>query len=57
MRTVQIYMYLARHEDKLRQLLAVKTQSNSFLSQGEALKLLGVARKKRRRPAIARATN
>jgi hypothetical protein len=55
-RTAQIYMYLAKHENKLKQLLAAKAQTNSFLSQGEALKLLSVARKKRRRPATIRAT-
>ena len=55
MRTAQIYMYLAKHEDKLAQLVASKAQGNSFLSQGEALKLLGVARKKRRRATIKRA--
>jgi hypothetical protein len=55
-RTAQIYMHLARNEDKLKQLLAAKTQSGSFLSQGEALKLLSVANKKRRR-AIARPTS
>lgn len=48
-RTAQIYMYLAKHEDKLRQLLAAKPQSNAVLSQGEALRLLSVARKKQRR--------
>ena len=55
MRTAQIYMYLAKHEDQLRQLVAAKAQGSSFLSQGEALKLLGVARKKHRRATIKRA--
>jgi hypothetical protein len=55
LRTAQIYMYLAKHEDQLRQLLAVKTNGNTFLSQGQALRLLSVARKKRRRAANVRA--
>ena len=52
-RTAQIYMYLAKHEDQLRQLVAAKTQGNSFLSQNEALRLLSVAQKKRRRRRVA----
>jgi hypothetical protein len=52
-RTAQIYMYLAKHEDQLKQLVAAKTNSNSFLAQGEALKLLSMARKKRKRAALA----
>src|SRR5262249_46423791 len=48
-RTAQIYMYLAKHKDQLRQLDAPQTQGNSFLARNEALKLLGVARKKRSR--------
>src|SRR5262245_10343385 len=51
MRTAQIYMYLAKHEDQLRQLLAVKTNGTAILSKGQALRLLSAARKKRRRVA------
>lgn len=50
MRTAQIYMYLARNETKLRQLLAAKTQGTAYLSQGAALKLLSVGQKKRKAP-------
>jgi hypothetical protein len=50
-RTAQIYMYLAKHEDLLKQLVAAKTQPNAFLTQNEALKLLSIARKKRKRGA------
>src|ERR1035437_1330925 len=44
LRTAQHYMYLAKHEDKLRQLLAPDAQGNAFISQAQALKLLGVAK-------------
>jgi hypothetical protein len=53
LRTAQHYMYLAKHEDKLRQLVAPDAQGNAFISQAQALKLLGAARAKRRRPARA----
>jgi hypothetical protein len=55
LRTAQIYMLLARNKDKLRQLLAAKNANGSFLTQKEALKFLGIARAKRRRPATVRA--
>ena len=51
LRMVQIYMYLARHEDQLRQLLAAETRKNSFLSQDEAVKFLSSAKQKKRRRA------
>jgi len=51
MRTAQHYMYLAKHEDKLRQLVAPDAQGDAFISQAQALKLLGAAKKKRRRAA------
>ncbi len=52
MRTAQIYMYLAAHEAQLCQLLNIKANENSFLTQAQALKLLSVGKKKKkpRRP-------
>jgi hypothetical protein len=47
-RTAQVYMYLARQEDKLKQLLAGKANGNAAISQSQALKLLSAARTKRR---------
>ncbi len=55
-RTAQIYMLLARNKDSLTQLLAAKAQTNSFLTQGEALNFLGVAKKKRKRVQKAKPT-
>jgi hypothetical protein len=46
-RTAQIYMYLFRNKEKLSQLLAAKANANSHLTQHQALKLLGTAKKKR----------
>jgi hypothetical protein len=53
MRTAQIYMFLAKHEALLNQLLATNLQNSAFLSQNQALKLLSVARAKRRKPKKA----
>ena len=49
MRVAQIYMKLARQEDKLKELLAERRIGNSYLSQGAALKLLSTASNKRKR--------
>jgi hypothetical protein len=51
-RTAQIYMFLAKHEDQLYQLLMAKPNANSVLTQGAALKLLGAARKNRKRRVV-----
>jgi hypothetical protein len=48
LRTSQVYMYLAKHEDQLRQLLAGKANGNASISQTQALKLLSAGRTKRR---------
>lgn len=48
-RTAQHYMHMAKHEDKLRQLVGPEAQGIAFISQAQALKLLGAAKKKRRR--------
>lgn len=50
-RTAQVYMHLAKHEAELAQLVSSKTQGSSFISQAEALKLLGMAKEKKRRKA------
>jgi hypothetical protein len=53
LRTAQHYMYLAKHEAKLRQLVGPDAQGTAFLSQAQALKLLGAAKKKRKRAVRA----
>ena len=53
LRTAQHYMYLAKHEEKLRQLVGPDAQGTAFLSQAQALKLLGAAKKKRKRAVRA----
>ena len=45
--------YLAKHEEKLRQLVGPDAQGTAFLSQAQALKLLGAAKKKRKRAVRA----
>ena len=50
-RTAQHYMYMAKHEDKLRQLVAPDAQGNAFISQAQAIKLLGAVKKKKRKRA------
>jgi Protein of unknown function (DUF3102) len=47
-RTAQIYMYLAKNKSLLGQLLSANPQAHAVLSQTQALKLLGSARKKRK---------
>jgi len=52
--TAQVYMKLARHEPQLRELLAVNSRGSGYLSQAEALRLLSVAhRSRRKRPRRA----
>lgn len=55
MRTAQVYMLLARHKDKLLQLIAEKAQNTAFLSQQDALKFIrymGGRRKRKLRPKL-----
>jgi DUF3102 family protein len=47
-RTAQIYMFLAKNKGLLAQLLSANPQGHAVLSQTQALKLLGSARKKRK---------
>lgn len=51
MRTAQTYMNLARRERELDQLLDAKAQGTAFLTQAQALKVLGssAVKKKRRK--------
>ena len=47
-KTAQTYMYLAKNKSLLSQLLSANPQTSAVLSQNQALKLLGSARKKRK---------
>jgi hypothetical protein len=55
-RTAQVYMYLARHEATLSQPLNLNPQNSASLSQSQALKLLGSARKAKTRTTPKRKT-
>jgi hypothetical protein len=51
-RTAQVYVYLARHEAMLSQLLNLNPQNSASLSQSQALKLLDAAKAGKRKTKI-----
>ena len=49
LRTVQTYMFLAKHEDELQQLLKANPRESAYLTQAQALRFLSAAHKEKRR--------